>query len=262
MSDTIFPVFFFGHGSPLNAIEDNEFSRNWERAADGLPRPRAILCISAHWLTKGSAVTAMDSPRTIHDFGGFPRELYGIRYPAPGSPAVAAEVAEALAPTEVALDREWGLDHGAWSVLRRVYPSADIPIVQLGMDMGKPGTHHYGLGKRLRGLRSQGILIVGSGNIVHNLGMVAWDRMDRDDYAFDWARKIDGAFTELVASGKDADLIAYERLGRDALLAVPTPDHYYPLLYCLGARDPSEPVSVFNRKAVAGSLTMTSFRFG
>jgi 4,5-DOPA dioxygenase extradiol len=204
----------------------------------------------------------METPRTIHDFGGFPRELYEIEYPAPGSPELAEETAELLKPTRVSLDREWGLDHGTWSVLRRIYPRADIPIVQLSIDYGKPASYHYELGARLKALRGRGILVVGSGNVVHNLRMIDWERMDEPDFAYGWARTFDGLVRHLIAEKRDEDLIAYEKLGDEAAKAVPTPDHYFPLKYVLGARDGEEAVRVFNDKAVAGSLTMTSYRFG
>lgn len=276
MSEKRMPAIFFGHGSPMNAVEDNEFSAAWERLGRELPRPRAILCVSAHWLTEGSPATAMERPRTIHDFGGFPRELYEVSYPAPGDPELAAEAAAAVAPALSGLDYEWGLDHGTWSVLRRVYPEADIPIVQLGIDIEKPAEHHYELGKRLRPLRDRGVMIVGSGNIVHNLRMIAWDRMAEDGYAFPWARSFDEEVRRLVAEGRDDALIDCGNVGRSGgaarggdaelsratALSIPTPDHYYPFLYALGARDPAEGAAVFNAKAVGGSLTMTSFVFG
>jgi 4,5-DOPA dioxygenase extradiol len=257
------PAFFFGHGSPMNAVEDNDFSRAWSVAAADIPKPRAILCVSAHWLTEGTLVGAAEKPSTIHDFGGFPRELYQIRYPAPGAPAEAAETAEHLKPTPVRLDQERGLDHGAWSVLRRVYPDADVPVFQLSIDYGRPAAHHYELGSRLKKLRSEGILVAGSGNVVHNLGMIAWDRMGEDDFAYGWAREFDAAVRQAVERKRDDDLIDWSRLGAGAArLAVPAPDHYFPLLYVLGARDGGEPVLTFNQKAVGGSLTMTSYRFG
>jgi len=256
------PVLFVGHGSPMNAIEDNEFSRGWARAAAEIPKPRAILCVSAHWLTRGAAVTAMKSPQTIHDFGGFPRELYDVSYPAPGAPEVADRAKEAAEPTPVGLDLDWGLDHGAWSVLRRMYPEADVPVVQFSIDIAEPGPYHYELGKRLAPLRDEGILIVGSGNVVHNLGMVAWEKMEGGTYGFDWALDFDAAVKERIETGRDGELADYGKLGPAAALAVPTPDHYYPLLYALGARDPAEPWVAFNEAPVGGSLTMTSYRFG
>ncbi len=262
MSEARMPAIFFGHGSPMNAIEDTVFSRTWRELGRKLPRPRAVLCVSAHWLTGGSPATAMEKPRTIHDFGGFPRALYEVEYPAPGLPALAAEIAEALSPVPVRADQEWGLDHGTWSVLRHVFPDADVPIVQLGIDIGKPPAHHYELGRKLKALREKGVMVVGSGNIVHNLMKVDWERMDEDDYGFDWARAFDGKVRTLIEEKRDAEVVEYGKLGQEAALSIPTPDHYYPLLYVLGARDSDEEIEVFNAKAVAGSLTMTSYRFG
>ena len=261
MNKARMPAFFFGHGSPMNAIEDNEFSRSWAKLADEIPRPKAILCVSAHWLTQGTKVCAAEKPRTIHDFGGFPRELYEVEYPAPGAPDLAAEVAELLKPAKATLDREWGLDHGTWSVLRSVYPKADVPIAQLSIDFGEPAAYHYELGTRLKALRGEGVLVVGSGNVVHNLRMLAWEKMDEKDYAFGWARDFDAAVKMSIREGRNGDIVAYEKLA-GAALAVPTPDHYFPLLYVLGARDGDENVRVFNDAAVGGSITMTSFRFG
>jgi len=258
----------------MNALEDNEFSRQWERMGKELPRPDAILCISAHWLTHGTAVTAMEKPRTIHDFGGFPPELYQVSYPAPGKPGLAERVRELVANTraatsgseagkvEVSLDQAWGLDHGTWSVLRRMYPKADIPVLQLSIDAGKPAAWHYSMGKHLKALRDEGVLVVASGNIVHNLGMIAWDRMDESGFGFDWALEFDAAIADCIQAGDDERIIHWEKLGKAAKLAVPTSDHFLPLLYALGVRDPADAVQVFNGKAVAGSLTMTSYRWG
>lgn len=256
------PTIFFGHGSPMNAIEDNDFSRTWAGMGARLPKPRAILCVSAHWLTEGSPVTAAPTPRTIHDFGGFPRELYGVEYPAPGSIELAQEVRKLLGEKVCALDETWGLDHGTWSVLRRVYPAADIPIVQLGIDIAKGGAYHYELASRLAPLRDNGVLVVGSGNIVHNLGMVDWDRLGGESYGYDWALEINETFKNLVAAGRDDELIDYAKLGKAARLAIPTPDHYYPFLYFLALRDRAEKLEIFNDAAVGGSLTMTSFLAG
>lgn len=256
------PTLFVGHGSPMNVIENNSFTEGWEKAAAELPRPKAILCISAHWLTRDTAVTAMDQPRTIHDFGGFPAELYEISYPAHGSPELAGRAAEAAVPVPVRKDTEWGLDHGAWSVLRRMYPDADIPTAQLSIDIKRPGPYHYELGKRLAVLRDEGVLIIGSGNVVHNLGRIAWDRMEGKPFGYDWALEFDEKVKRLILEGKDGEAAEYGKLGTAAALSVPTPDHYYPLLYILGARNADEPVSVFNDEPVGGSLTMTSYRFG
>lgn len=256
------PTLFVGHGSPMNAIEDSDYSRGWAAAVAEIPTPKAILCVSAHWLTRGSAVTAVEAPQTIHDFGGFPKELFEVTYPAPGSPEIADRAREAAAPTAVARDQDWGLDHGSWSVLRRMYPRAEVPVVQFSVDLAAPGRHHYELGKRLAPLRDEGVLIVGSGNVVHNLGAIAWDRIEGEPFGFDWALDFDAAVKERVLGGRDGELADYEALGKAARLSIPTPDHFFPLLYVLGARDPGEPVQVFNEAAVGGSLTMTSYRFG
>ena len=274
------PVLFVGHGSPMNALENNEFSREWGRIGKELPRPDAILCVSAHWLTRGSAVTAMEKPRTIHDFGGFPPELYQMSYPAPGNPALAAHIRELLASpgpaltgldagkvefeagkVEVGLDQGWGLDHGTWSVLRRMFPKADIPVLQLSIDTDKPAAWHYSVAHRLKNLREEGVLIIASGNIVHNLSLIAWTHMDESGFGFEWALEFDAAIADFIHSGEDEGIIHWENLGKAAKLAVPTTDHFLPLLYALGARDPADKVRPFNAKAVAGSLTMTSYQW-
>lgn len=257
------PVVFVGHGSPMNGIEDNAFSREWKRLGRELPRPKAILMVSAHWLTRGTAVTAMERPPTIHDFGGFPQELFDVRYPAPGSPALAKQVQGAFAEPPVALDLEWGLDHGTWTVLRHIYPAADVPVLQLSIDYHRPGQWHYDLGRKLAGLRRKGFLIMGSGNMVHNLRMAAFDKMDvAGGYGYDWAHEMNATFKKHIGSGDHAPLIAWEKLGPAAKLAIPTPDHYYPLLYVLGAMDKGEAPTLFNDQAVGGSFTMTSLRAG
>jgi 4,5-DOPA dioxygenase extradiol len=257
------PVLFLGHGSPMNGIEDNEFSASWKALGREIPRPKAILFVSAHWLTRGTAVTAMERPRTIHDFGGFPKALYEVRYPAPGSPASAREVASALGGEGIGLDREWGLDHGTWTIARHMYPEADVPVLQLSIDYHRPAGWHYGLGRLLRGLRRRGVLIVGSGNMVHNLRMGAFDRMDDPaGYGYDWAHEMNAVFKARIGSGDHAGLVAWEKLGPAARLAIPTPDHYYPLLYVLGAMEEGENPVFFNDKAVGGSFTMTSVRAG
>jgi len=254
----------------MNALEDNEFSREWERMGKELSRPDAILCISAHWLTRGTSVTAMERPRTIHDFGGFPPELYQVEYPAPGNPELAERIRELLASPspessgigagmEVSMDQGWGLDHGTWSVLRRMFPKADIPVLQLSIDAGKPASWHYPVASRLKALRDEGVLVVASGNIVHNLGKIAWDRMDESGFGFDWALEFDAAIAGFIQSGDDESIIHWEKLGKAARLAVPTTDHFLPLLYALGARESADKVRSLNAKAVAGSLTMTSY---
>jgi 4,5-DOPA dioxygenase extradiol len=257
------PVLFAGHGSPMNAIEDNAFSRGWQEVAKKLPRPKAILCISAHWETAGTMVTAMPKPRTIHDFGGFPSELYDVQYPAPGSQWLASEVQKIVSGYPVGLDSSWGLDHGCWSVLRRMYPQADIPVVQLSLDYTAPARDHYNLAKELLGLRRQGVLIVGSGNIVHNLGLARLRGNDFNaPFAFDWALEASALFKKLIDSGDHQALIDYQSLGRAVALAVPTPEHYLTLLYVLALKQDGETITYFNDQPVAGSLTMTSLIIG
>ncbi|GAB3424646.1 4,5-DOPA-extradiol-dioxygenase [Niabella aquatica] len=256
--DQPMPVLFIGHGSPLNGIEDNEFSKRWAAIASTIPTPAAVLVISAHWFTRGTRITAMAFPETIHDFGGFPPELYAVQYPAPGDPLLANETAALLHAAHPVLDHDWGLDHGAWTVVRHMYPDANIPVLQLSMDYTKGPQYHYELAKELYSLRKKGVLILGSGNMVHNLGMLAWDKMDLPGYGYDWAIQINDTFKSLIGSGKHDLLIRYETLGKEARLAVPTPEHYLPLLYTLGLRDSKDHISFFNDKAVAGSLTMTS----
>lgn len=255
------PVMFIGHGSPMNAIENNIFSRTWEDLGKSIPTPKAVLVISAHWLTKGTAVTAMPNPKTIHDFGGFPDELFQVQYPAPGDPLLAAETKKLITSTEVVLDHDWGLDHGTWSVVRRMYPGANIPVLQLSIDYHRPGQYHFDLAKQLSALRRKGVLIIGSGNMVHNLRMVAWDKLDKEEYGYDWALELNDTFKKKITSGDFTPLINYSSLGKAAELAIPTPDHYWPLLYILGLKEKSDEVSFFNDKAVGGSLTMTSVRF-
>ncbi len=256
------PVLFIGHGSPMNGIEDNPFSASWAKLAQEIPAPKAVLCISAHWLTQGTAITAMEKPETIHDFGGFPQALFDVRYPAPGSPEIAQEAAAAVKSAPVKMDHEWGLDHGAWTVIRRMYPDADVPVLQMSIDYHKPPQYHYNLGKELASLREKGILILGSGNMVHNLRMIAFDRINEPEYGFDWALELKAVFAKKILERDHADLIDYPKLGPSAKLAIPTPDHYYPLLYALGLQEKGESAALFNDKAVAGSLTMTSVRIG
>jgi 4,5-DOPA dioxygenase extradiol len=256
-SDVKMPALFVGHGSPMNAIEDNEFSRTWIEAGRSLPRPQAILCVSAHWETVGSQVTAMVLPRTIHDFYGFPQPLYEMHYLAPGSPALARLTQEAVRSTQVGLDYDWGLDHGAWSVLCRLFPNADIPVVQLSLDRTQDPAFHYELGKELKSLRRKGVLIVGSGNAVHNLGLVAWQ-----DVAYDWALEFDDKIKQLILSGDHRAMIRYDQLGRAARLAVPTNEHYLPLLYTIAVQDHDEQVSFFADKVTMGSISMRSLRIG
>jgi 4,5-DOPA dioxygenase extradiol len=254
------PVLFMGHGSPMNGIEDNAFSAAWAKVAKEIPRPKAVLCISAHWLTRGTAVTAMERPPTIHDFGGFPKELFEVEYPAPGSPAVAEDVKRAVRSLPVAMDHEWGLDHGAWTVIRRMYPEADVPVLQMSIDYHQPPRFHYNLGRELASLRGKGILILGSGNMVHNLRRIAFDRIDDPEYGFDWALEMKARFAKLILARDHDALIDYGKLGEAAKLSIPTPDHYYPLLYVLGLQDKGEAATLFNDKAVGGSITMTSVK--
>lgn len=254
------PALFMGHGSPMNGIEDNEFSLEWEKMGRELPVPKAILVISAHWLTRGTFVTAMNRPATIHDFGGFPQELFDVQYPAPGDPLLAAETKNLIKSTNVGLNHDWGLDHGAWSVVKRMYPEAKIPVIQLSIDYAQPASYHYDLATQLASLRKKGVLIIGSGNIIHNLRMIAWDKMNVSDYGYDWAIELHDIFNQKLLSGDHQALIKYESLNPAARLAIPTPDHYYPLMYVLGLQDKKDEVSLFNNKLVAGSLNMTSVK--
>jgi 4,5-DOPA dioxygenase extradiol len=256
------PVLFVGHGSPMNAIEENEFVQEWRNLGKSLPRPTAILVVSAHWETRGTYLTAVQKPATIHDFGGFPKALYEVQYPAPGSPELAYETKRAITKTTVGLDEKWGLDHGAWSVIRRIYPKADIPVIEFSLDYTQGPQYHYELAQQLSALRSKGVLIVGSGNLVHNLRLVAWDKMNEPEFGFDWAIAANNKFKQLIQEGNHSDLIHYQELGREVQLAIPTPDHFLPLLYALALKDKNEPVSFFNDKPVMGSLTMTSLKIG
>jgi 4,5-DOPA dioxygenase extradiol len=260
--ETLMPVLFVGHGSPMNGIEDNEFSRTWKEMAQKIPTPSAVLVISAHWLSKGTRITAMELPQTIHDFGGFPKELFEVQYNAPGNPVLAQETASLLSSTHVEMDHDWGLDHGAWTIIRHMYPEATIPVLQLSIDYTKDPQYHYDLAKELYSLRKKGVLIIGSGNMVHNLRMVAWDKLNEKEYGYDWALQINNKFKELIGNGQHDSLIRYESLGREALLAIPTPEHYWPLLYTLGLKGSKDAISFFNDKAVGGSLTMTSVKIG
>ena len=252
------PALFVGHGSPMNAIEDNEFSSAWIKASQALPKPSAILCVSAHWETRGTFVTAMERPKTIHDFGGFPRALYEYQYPALGSPDLARLTQETASNVKIGLDQTWGLDHGTWSVLCRMFPNADIPVVQLSLDHFQPPEFHYALGKELRALRNKGVLIIGSGNIVHNLGMVNFD----DDQPYDWASEFDETIKRLVLSGDHNSIVQYENLGRAARLSIPTNEHYLPLLYTLALQDKDEALRFFADRVTFGSISMRSVWIG
>ncbi|WP_080903466.1 4,5-DOPA dioxygenase extradiol [Parabacteroides sp. Marseille-P3160] len=262
--DTIpMPVMFIGHGSPMNAIEDNEFSREWSSIGRSLPTPQAIVCISAHWETKGTSVTTSKHPQTIHDFYGFPRELYKEEYPAPGSPELAKAVIKNIQDIPISEDNKWGLDHGAWSILKYTHPKADIPVIQISLDHNKDAEWHYQLGRELAFLRTKGVLVVGSGNTVHNLRMmrVAGDDFNAE-YGYDWAFEINDIIKRKIKDGDSKSLIDYPSLHKDARLAVPTPEHYIPMLYALAMKKPDEEIKIFNDKVIAGSLNMTSFIIG
>lgn len=256
------PVLFIGHGSPMNGIEDTEFSRRWTSIAKEIPIPKAVLVISAHWFTKGTQITAMEFPKTIHDFGGFPEALYQVQYPAPGNAALAKETVALIKTTQVELDHDWGLDHGTWTVVRHMYPEATIPVLQLSIDYTKHPKFHYELAKEIHQLRKKGVLIIGSGNMVHNLRMLAWDKLNEPEYGYDWAHHMNQQFKDCILNGEYEKLIHYEQLGKEAQLAIPTPEHYLPLLYTLGLKDENEKINFFNDKAIGGSLTMTSVQFG
>ncbi len=251
------PALFVGHGSPMNAIEDNPYSRIWRQLGETLPPPKAILCISAHWVTRGAQVTAMEVPETIHDFYGFPPELYAVNYPAPGSPALAELTRQTLGGTTVQLANDWGLDHGTWSVLTRMYPAAQVPVVQLSLDGTQSAEWHYALGRQLQALRRQGVLIVGSGNVVHNLRLISWDNQ-----TFDWAVEFDQTVERLILARDHQPLIHYETLGPHARRAVPTPEHYLPLLYILALQEAQEPVQFYAPEITMGSLSMRCVQVG
>jgi len=254
------PTVFVGHGNPMNAVEDNTYTRAWAELAAGLPRPEAILAVSAHWYVPGGRVTVNQQPRTIHDFGGFPRALYEVRYPAPGSPALAERVIELLSPTPVKPDEGWGLDHGTWSVLVHLFPDADVPVVQLGIDETLTPREHYELASRLRPLRDEGILVLGSGNVVHNLHTYAWGRHPVEPY--DWGLRFEARVRELITTGRLDRVIDYESGGSDAALAVPTPEHYLPLVYVLAQCGHDEPVSFPVEGFDGGSVSMLAVRIG
>jgi 4,5-DOPA dioxygenase extradiol len=260
VQDHLMPVLFIGHGSPMNGIEDNEFSAQWVAMAKDIPVPTAVIVVSAHWFTKGTHITAMDFPKTIHDFGGFPKALFDVEYPAPGNVELALETKKLIHTAEVGLDHDWGLDHGAWTVVRHMYPEANIPVLQLSIDYTKDARYHYDLAKELYDLRKKGVMILGSGNMVHNLRMMSWEMINGGGY--DWALEINDKFKSLILNNQHQPLMAYQSLGKEAMLAIPTPEHYLPLMYTLGLKNDGEAVSLFNDKAVGGSLTMTSVRIG
>jgi len=256
----ILPAYFIGHGNPMNALETNAYTDGWRKIGLETSRPRAILVVSAHWYVPGTGVTVSTSPRTIHDFGGFPRELYQVQYPAPGDPRLARRVQQLLEPLPVALDDSWGLDHGTWAVLRHAYPQADVPVVQLSIDETRPPSFHFEIGKRLAPLRGEGVLIVGSGNLVHNLHTYAWGRHAPEP--FDWAVRFEDEAKQMMQAGEYGPLLDYERLGRDAVLSVPTPDHYLPLLYVLGTRQGNETTAFPIEGVDGGSISMLAVRVG
>ena len=256
------PILFIGHGNPMNAIEENSFVNGFRETAKKLPKPTAIVCISAHWETKGTQVTAMQSPQTIHDFGGFPQALFDVQYPAPGSPELAKTVQELLKPTQVTLDQNWGLDHGTWTTLIHFFPKADVPVIQLSLDYTLSPQQHYDLAKKLQILRSKGVLIVGSGNIVHNLGLVDFRNITKENYGYDWAIEARELTSKWILDGNHTLLIDFKNQGKALNLAVPSPEHYLPLLYILSLQEKTDKLELFNDKLVAGSLSMTSLIIG
>jgi 4,5-DOPA dioxygenase extradiol len=261
-STSLMPVLFMGHGSPMNAIEENEFTQGFRTMGKDIPTPKAILCVSAHWETNGTFVTAMEQPRTIHDFGGFPKALFDVQYPAPGSTAIAKETATTVSKTTVQLDDKWGLDHGAWSVIKHLYPHADIPVLQLSLDYKQAPQYHFELAKELAVLRKKGVLIIGSGNIVHNLGMVAWDKIKEPRYGYDWALEVKEKINHYILNNDFKPLIDFRNQGTAFNLAIPTPEHYLPLLYSLALKEEKDKLQLFNDTAIGGSLTMTSIKIG
>ena len=256
----ILPAIFFGHGNPMNALLDNSYTAGWRQIGKQTPKPKAILSISAHWFVPGTGVTISTSPRTIHDFGGFPQELYQVQYPAPGDPGLARRVQEILQPLTVEFDSSWGLDHGTWSVLKHVYPDADVPVVQLSIDETQPASFHFEIGRRLAPLRGENILIVGSGNLVHNLHAYAWGRHMPDPY--DWAIRFEQEAKAMMVAGEYKPLIDYESLGPEAMLSVPTPDHYLPMLYVLASRQEGEVITFPIEGVDGGSISMLTMQVG
>nr|WP_245806821.1 4,5-DOPA dioxygenase extradiol [Arenibacter amylolyticus] len=256
------PVLFLGHGSPMNGIEDNEFVREFKKQGQQLEKPNAIIVVSAHWETNGTFVTAMQNPRTIHDFGGFPRELYEVQYPAPGHPELAKEISEFINPAgTVHLDDKWGLDHGSWTVVKHLFPDADVPVIQLSLDYRMTPQQHYELAQQLKKIRQKGVLIVGSGNIVHNLRKVDFKKIN-ENYGYDWAIEADSKMKKWILEGNHQNLIDFNKQGKAFNLAIPTPEHYLPLLYTLGLKDEKDNTTIFNDNPLGGSLTMTSVKFG
>jgi len=262
LSDQRMPVLFLGHGSPMNAIDDNEFVRQFQSIGRSLPTPKAIICISAHWFTKGTFVTAMKRPQTIHDFGGFPEELFKFQYPVNGSPELAAQTKDILQPIQVSLDQDWGLDHGAWSVLTHLYPKGDVPVIELSIDYTQSPVFHFELAQKLSTLRDKGILIIGSGNIIHNLRLADFNGIHKIDYGYDWALESHEILNKYILDSNYNPLINYKDLTKSVQLAIPTPEHYLPLIYTLALKDKKDDVTLFNDKLLAGSLSMTSVRIG
>lgn len=253
------PVLFLGHGSPMNAIDENEFVQGFKKMSSEIEKPKAILVVSAHWETAGTKVTAMENPPTIHDFGGFPQELYELQYPAPGSPEVAKETQSLIKSTRIDLDDQWGLDHGAWTVIRHMYPEANVPVIQLSIDYRKSPREHYTMAKELGMLREKGVLIVGSGNLIHNLRLVDWRKLN-ENFAFDWAQEARHKMNEYILSGNHDRLINISNQGKEFELSIPTPEHYLPLLYALALQDKKDSINLFNDQPVGGSLSMTSVK--
>lgn len=256
MSSSRMPVLFIGHGSPMNAIEDNEYTRNWIKVADEIPKPKAILSISAHWYTNGTRIMDNYNPRMVYDMYGFPKELYEIVYGAKGAPELSHETKN-LIKKEVYIDNSWGYDHGTWSVLCRMYPQADIPLYQLSVDGNAGSEVHFQIGREISKLRENGVLIFGSGNVVHNLSRIGWDM----DGGYSWAEEFDGYIKDKIIKRQYEDVINYIRAGKSAELAFPTPDHFYPLLYILGASKNDDDIYIFNDSCTLGSLSMTSYLF-
>lgn len=262
MSNTTkMPVLFLGHGSPMNAIEENEFVTGFRTIAKTIQKPNAILCISAHWETKGTFVTAMQNPPTIHDFGGFPKALFDVQYPAKGSPELAQETKQLITQTQIGLDEKWGLDHGAWSVIKHLYPNADVPVIQMSIDYSQPAQYHYDLAKQISALRNKGVLIIGSGNMVHNLGLIAWNKLN-ENFAFDWATEANEKMKTSILNNDHQSLINFKNQGKSFELAIPTHEHFMPLIYTLALKEEKETITIFNDKPIAGSLTMTSIKIG
>ncbi|MFP5040459.1 4,5-DOPA dioxygenase extradiol [Parasediminibacterium sp. JCM 36343] len=258
--DQEMPVLFIGHGSPMNAIEENEFSLGWKEVAKTIPKPKAILCISAHWETNGTFVTAMERPKTIHDFGGFPKALFDVNYPAPGSKWLAEETKQIVTTTKVGLSESWGLDHGSWSVLKHLYPAADVPVIELSLDYTKDTQYHYNLAKQLAGLRKKGVLIIGSGNMVHNFNFARFDTGGLSAFGLDWAIEANHDFKKLIMENDYQSLVNFKQYSKAFQLSAPTADHYLPMIYAIALRGKNEKVSFFNDKVVGGSFSMTSVK--